>query len=112
MRLRSSAHSVRPYDFEISICLSSNSEIDTASVVSDLRPDPPTPMSSALPYGCWMMRDTRDTCSMALSKSTSDMGLLVIALYSSRKNSIARCISSRLATSVYLRFSGGALVSM
>mmetsp|Transcript_12343 Transcript_12343/g.37068 ORF Transcript_12343/g.37068 Transcript_12343/m.37068 type:complete len:248 (+) Transcript_12343:24-767(+) len=78
--LRSSCHSTMPYVLLISIWKSLKSAMATASVVSDLRPEPPTPTSSAFPYGRLITRLMRATCSMAFSKSTRLMGLDVIML--------------------------------
>ena len=41
-----------------------------ASLLSDCLPEPPTPTSSAWPPGLAMMREMRQMCFMASSKST------------------------------------------
>jgi hypothetical protein len=42
-----------------------NSAMKAAMRDRDWRPLPPTPTSSALPYGCLMMREIRQMCSAA-----------------------------------------------
>ncbi len=64
-RLRSSRHSFAPYDLEISIENDWYSPMKVAMRVRLCRPLPPTPTSSALPYGCLMMREMRQMCSAA-----------------------------------------------
>ena len=56
------------------------SDMNPASRVSDCRPEPPTPSSSAFPWGWRSTRDTRDTCSMASRNMTSFIGVLDSAL--------------------------------
>ena len=79
-RLRSSFHSALPYDLVISIWKQSISPIDAARRVSDWRPEPPTPRSSALPSGCRMTREMRATWPTASTNMTSGIFLVLVAL--------------------------------
>ena len=79
-RARSSRHSTMVYALVISIWKSSNSAMKVAIRVSDWRPLPPTPTSSALPKGSRMMREMRTMCSHAYRKSTRSIGDLEVAL--------------------------------
>ena len=58
--------------------------MNAASRVSDCRPLPPRPTSSAWPPGWRMILQMRATCSTANVKRTRLMGALELALYSAR----------------------------
>mmetsp|Transcript_23989 Transcript_23989/g.77973 ORF Transcript_23989/g.77973 Transcript_23989/m.77973 type:complete len:412 (-) Transcript_23989:1910-3145(-) len=77
---KSSRHSFFPYPFATSIWNSSYSSRCVASLVSDWRPEPPTPSSKAFPSGSRMTRQMRETCSIASRNITSFIGALLIEL--------------------------------
>mmetsp|Transcript_61271 Transcript_61271/g.162164 ORF Transcript_61271/g.162164 Transcript_61271/m.162164 type:complete len:234 (+) Transcript_61271:1740-2441(+) len=80
--LRSSNQSTREYDLDTSIWKTSISATCAASRVTDCRPEPPTPTSSALPRGMRISRWTRTRWPRQSSKSTRFIAALD-SLYSS-----------------------------
>mmetsp|Transcript_11646 Transcript_11646/g.49782 ORF Transcript_11646/g.49782 Transcript_11646/m.49782 type:complete len:362 (-) Transcript_11646:1426-2511(-) len=99
--LKSSCHSCFPYVCDTSIWNTVYSCMYAASFVSDCRPEPPTPTSSAWPPGWLTMRQMRQTCSSANRNSTKRMGFLEVALKSPRYSDTTPCRTEYSVTSSY-----------
>mmetsp|Transcript_13481 Transcript_13481/g.52996 ORF Transcript_13481/g.52996 Transcript_13481/m.52996 type:complete len:258 (+) Transcript_13481:188-961(+) len=99
---RSSRHSTWVYDFVISIEYTSYSAMNAAILVSDWRPEPPTPTNSALPRSCRMTREIRQMCSAAYRNSTRSIRIFPLWLYSTSCSVTSLCRASTSFTSAYL----------